>query len=250
MTDASPPNPAARIRLDDLIDAIRATHDDPLDQLTAAMVAADHLGEMADHLIGHFVDQARRAGASWTAIGAGMGVSKQAAQKRFVTRTSAEAPADNPFASFTPRAANVLMVANARAVEAAADTVTAARIADALADETGSLAATLLSGRGVDADRLHATLAALVPAPGPEDTAAAASDGPTLAPYDAGAKKVLETTVAVAAELGHSYTGTEHLLLGLFADDELAATLTAIGLDAATLRTDLVTALAQVLDKP
>ena len=74
-----------RIRLDDLIAAIRKQHDDPLDQLADAMVAADHLGEIADSLIGHFVDQARRAGASWTSIGASMGVSKQAAQKRFVS---------------------------------------------------------------------------------------------------------------------------------------------------------------------
>jgi hypothetical protein len=29
---------------------------------------AEQLDEMADHLIGHFVDQARRSGASWTGI--------------------------------------------------------------------------------------------------------------------------------------------------------------------------------------
>lgn len=48
-----------------------------------AMIAADALGDIADHLIGHFVDQARRSGASWTDIGKAMGVTKQAAQKRF-----------------------------------------------------------------------------------------------------------------------------------------------------------------------
>jgi hypothetical protein len=35
------------------------------------------LSEVADHLIGHFVDQAR-SGASWTDIGESMGVTKQA----------------------------------------------------------------------------------------------------------------------------------------------------------------------------
>ena len=82
------------VRLDDLIDAITKVHSDALDQLTDAVLAADHLGEVADHLIGHFVDQARRSGASWTEIGRSMGVSKQAAQKRFVAK--GEAPDLDP----------------------------------------------------------------------------------------------------------------------------------------------------------
>ena len=53
------------VRLDDLIEAITSVHSDVLDQLANAVLAADHLGEVADHLIGHFVDQARRSGASW-----------------------------------------------------------------------------------------------------------------------------------------------------------------------------------------
>src|SRR6058998_2237538 len=72
------------VRLDDLIAAIKQVHPDELDQLTDAVIAADHLGDVADHLIGHFVDQARRSGASWSDIGRSMGVTKQAAQKRFV----------------------------------------------------------------------------------------------------------------------------------------------------------------------
>src|SRR4029077_1984928 len=72
------------VRLDDLIEAIRKVHAEVLDQLSDAVIAADHLGDVADHLIGHFVDQARRSGASWTEIGRSMGVTRQAAQKRFV----------------------------------------------------------------------------------------------------------------------------------------------------------------------
>ncbi|NED49697.1 ATP-dependent Clp protease ATP-binding subunit, partial [Micromonospora aurantiaca] len=70
----------------DLINAIKKVHTDALEQLSSAVIAAEHLGEVADHLIGHFVDQARRSGASWTDIGTSMGVSKQAAQKRFVPK--------------------------------------------------------------------------------------------------------------------------------------------------------------------
>ena len=55
------------------------------------MLAAEHLGDVADHLIGHFVDQARRSGASWTDIGRSMGVTKQAARKRFVPKDPGDA---------------------------------------------------------------------------------------------------------------------------------------------------------------
>ena len=65
--------PSATVRLDDLIGAIAAQHDQPLDRLSGAVLLADHLGEVADSLIGHFVDQARRAGASWADIGRSMG---------------------------------------------------------------------------------------------------------------------------------------------------------------------------------
>src|SRR3954449_6007827 len=102
------------VRLDDLITAIQRAHDQPLDQLTDAVLAADHLGEVADHLIGHFVDQARRSGASWTDIGRSMGVTKQAAQKRFVPKEPGELSDLDPsqgFSRFTERARNAVMAA-------------------------------------------------------------------------------------------------------------------------------------------
>src|SRR5215472_7512109 len=103
-----------QVRLDDLIEAIKKVHSDPLEQLTDAVVAANHLGEVADHLIGHFVDQARRSGASWTDIGASMGVTKQAAQKRFVPKGPGDAAALDPnagFAKFTFRARAAVVAA-------------------------------------------------------------------------------------------------------------------------------------------
>src|SRR5215207_4526946 len=95
------------VRLDDLISAITAQHDDSLDQLSGAVLLADHLGDVADHLIGHFVDQARRSGASWSDIGRSMGVSKQAAQKRFVPKEPGAAEpldASQGFSRFTDEA--------------------------------------------------------------------------------------------------------------------------------------------------
>lgn len=112
MTEAQHIKPP--VRLDDLIDAIKTAHPDTLEQLTSAVVAADHLGEVADHLIGHFVDQARRGGASWSDIGRSMGVTRQAAQKRFVpknpgsprpwtpVRASAASPSPRAMSSRSP----------------------------------------------------------------------------------------------------------------------------------------------------
>ena len=96
------------VRLDDLIAGIKKARPDVLDQLSDAVVAADHLGDVADHLIGHFVDQARRSGASWTDIGRSMGVTKQAAQKRFIPKEPGVRPSLDPnqgFARFTLRPA-------------------------------------------------------------------------------------------------------------------------------------------------
>ena len=59
------------VRLDDLITHVIEQHPDgdALQHLADAVETSSHLGEVADHLIGHFVDQARRSGASWTEIG-------------------------------------------------------------------------------------------------------------------------------------------------------------------------------------
>ena len=88
------------VRLDELIAFVRSQAGTALDQV------------LADHLIGHFVDQARKTGASWTEIGQSMGVTKQAAQKRFVPKASdwgellsgAFPPDPVKFSRFTDRA--------------------------------------------------------------------------------------------------------------------------------------------------
>src|SRR5258707_12239944 len=133
------------VRLDDLIEAIKKVHSDALEQLTDAVIAADHLGEVADHLIGHFVDQARRSGASWTDIGKSMGVTKQAAQKRFVPKAGPLAIADpidpnEGFSRFTPRARNVVVESQNRAHAASNDEIQPAHLLLGLVTDPDSLA--------------------------------------------------------------------------------------------------------------
>ena len=94
----------------------------PLDNLSDAVTVSTQLSEQSDSLIGHFVDQARRSGASWSQIGTSMGVTKQAAQQRFVPRGPVKGAAGfGDFSRFTTRARSMLTAAEdlARAADAA-----------------------------------------------------------------------------------------------------------------------------------
>ena len=137
------------VKLGDLINAIKAAHSDVLEQLSDAVLAGQHLGEIADHLIGHFVDQARRSGASWTDIGASMGVSKQAVQKRFVTKADEPMNPEEGFSRFTPRARNAVVAAGDLAREHAHATVTPAHLVLGLLSEPEGLAVKALADQGV-----------------------------------------------------------------------------------------------------
>src|SRR5689334_13294491 len=133
-------------RLDDLIQHVVAEHPegDALQHLEDAVATSGRLGELADHLIGHFVDQARRSGASWTDIGRAMGVSKQAARKRFLPKQPGdpdEMDANDGFSRFTPRARNAVMVAHNEAYEAGHAEILPAHLVLGLLSEPEGLAA-------------------------------------------------------------------------------------------------------------
>jgi len=225
------------VRLDDLINVIKKVHSEPLEQLTDAVLAAESLDEIADHLIGHFVDQARRSGASWTDIGKCMGVTKQAAQKRFVPKVPDLESALDPdagFGRFTPRARNVVVAAQNKAQKAGNVEITPGHLLLALFDDPDGLAAKLLAGQGVDAD----TVAKAVTLPARTD-----GDMPVLIPFDGPAKKALELTFRQALRLGHNYVGTEHIALALFEGEADDGPLHRMGANRDRFEGDLVTAL-------
>ncbi len=208
--------------LDELISQVKGRHPDgtALDHLAEASVIADHLGELADHLVGHFVDQARRAGASWTMIGQSMGVTKQAAQKRFVA-------GDSSMDRFTDRAKVVVLKAQNDARNRGHHEVTSLHLVLGLLTEWEGLAGRAIEAAGVTKDAVaNATVAALPPA------------GEPIAyhvPFSAGLKKVHELIVREALRLGHNYVGTEHILLGLLEarDEPGAQVLTGLGVSKA-----------------
>jgi len=238
------PRGTTSVRLDDLIEAIKKVHEDALDQLQDAVIAADHLGDVADHLIGHFVDQARRSGASWTDIGKSMGVTRQAAQKRFVPKAESDLDPGQGFGRYTPRARNVVMAAHNEAKTAGNDLTVPAHLVLGLLAEPDGLAAKAITAQGVTADAVRESATAALPPP--------AENVPELVPYDGGAKKVLELTFREALRLGHNYIGTEHILLALLeheAGTGVLGVLGGLGIDKAATEANIAQALQQ-LTKP
>jgi len=230
----------APVRLDDLITAIKNVHEDPLEQLIDAVLAAEALGEVADHLIGHFVDQARRSGASWTDIGKSMGVTKQAAQKRFVPKAGAD-PIDpsEGFNRFTPRARNVVVESQNQAHAAHHQEISPDHLLLALFTDPDSVATRLLVGQGVDAD---AAAAAVTLPPGGDES-------PALIPFSGAARKVLELTFREALRLGHNYIGTEHILLALLEAEGGDGPLHTLGVDKQRTEDEIVAVLRSLTEK-
>jgi len=197
--------------LDELISDVKGRHPDgtALDHLSEASAIADHLGDLSDHLVGHFVDQARRGGASWTMIGRAMGVTKQAAQKRFV-------PDDSAHDRFTNRARVVVLKAELEARNRGHQEVTGLHLLLGLLAEWEGLAGQAIEAAGITKDTLAEAARVALP-PKAEPLA-------YHVPFSSGLKKVHELTVRESLRLGHKYIGTEHLLLGLLeARDEPGA---------------------------
>src|SRR5262249_34395560 len=143
---------------------------------------------------------------SWTDIGKSMGVTKQAAQKRFVPRAEATTlDPEHGFERFTPRARNAVVAAQNAAHEAANSEITPGHLLLGVLSDPAALATVLLNRQQVDAKAVRASIT--LPQAGAEP--------PELIPFSGPARKALELTFREALRLGHNYIGTEHLLLAL-----------------------------------
>lgn len=209
-----------RVNLNDLIADVLVQHplEGALQHLSDAVQLAERLGEMADHLIGHFVDEARAAGASWTEIGAHLGVTKQAAQKRFVPKDSEDPdfPERGPLSRFTPRARTVVQNAKAEAATLGQSHVTNHTLLLGLISEPGGLAAQAIIAAGLPLDELRE----VVLAEQKKSRRRAASN----VRFSGEAKKTLELALRTSLAMNHNYIGTEHLLLGVLKQPKDPAT--------------------------
>ena len=216
------------VPLDNLIAYVKTLHPDggPLENVADAFAVTARLDEQSDALIGYFVDQARRSGASWSQIGGAMGVTKQAAQKRFVPSKAADLMEGNPqpFSQFTPRAASAMAAAGQLA---APGPLGAGHLAAALLSDPEGLAAKAIAAAGLTPEQVYAALGA-GPAPRVETPDSA---GLLELSFDQSAKEALKGALKSALRLSHNYIGTEHLLTGVLSTDgPVAEAFAALGL--------------------
>jgi ATP-dependent Clp protease ATP-binding subunit ClpA len=168
----------------------------------------------------------------WTEIGHGMGVTRQAAQKRFVVRPPGTATSGNPgaegFARFTQQARNALVAAHNVAQAAGNPEMSPAHLLLGLLKEAASPAVAALTTQGLAVEAVTSAARAALPPP--------AADVPALVPYDDAAKAAIEASVAEADAMGAAQVSGLHLLLALAAQEGDDGVLRQLGLDATAAR--------------
>jgi hypothetical protein len=174
-----------------------------LDRVATAVSVAAEVGDLADRLVGHYVDRARAGGATWSQIGEGLGVSKQAAQQRSVPTA---------FERYTNRAKQVVGRAQTAARELGQSSVSPSLLLLAMCQDVDSLAARTLEAHGIGTTELGDALVAVLPE--------RVEHAPDRSPFTVAAKQMLDQAPREALKLGHDYVGTEHLLLATLRQPE------------------------------
>lgn len=194
--------------LTDLIATVEAdaAARDPLTHLATASATAAELTEMADALVGHFVDRCRSAGRTWVEISEALGVSKQAAHKRYTAGPSVTAL----MGLFTDRARQAIAASLDAARGLGHSFVGTEHILLGLFPP-GGIAATLLAESGLT----EASVAERVVTHTPRTATSSAEP-----PFTPRAAKVFSGALSESLSFGHNYIGTEHLVLALFRDPE------------------------------
>ena len=138
------------------------------------------------------------------------------------------------FERFTDRARRVLVLAQEEARDLNHAFIGTEHILLGLIREGEGVAAKALDALGVTFDVVREKVE--------EAIGANANPSPGSPPFTPRAKKVLELSLREALQLGHSYIGTEHMLLGLVreGDGVAAQVLNDLGADMARVRTQVI----------
>lgn len=190
----------------ELVDAVRQQAPGaPLDRVEAALTVGEELASCADELIGQFVEEARRAGCSWTEIGQRIGVSKQAARQRF-----ADPRRHAPQTWRLSASCGDCLEAARReaAADGAAEVGTHHQLIGLFHE---GVAAAVLEELGVRADAVRAAARELFPAAG-------GLPGGRLPQESAEAGEAIQRAAVFAQQAGREDVGAEHLLAALALD--------------------------------
>jgi ATP-dependent Clp protease ATP-binding subunit ClpA len=137
--------------------------------------------------------------------------------------------------NFTERVRKVLAMAREESARLHHEYVGTEHILLGLIREGEGVAATILQNLDADLDELEGVIEGIVKKGSPRNPT-----GPDL-PYTSRAKKVLELAMAEAREANHTYVGSEHLLLGLIAEQKgiAAQVLADFGVDMTKARAEM-----------
>ena len=200
--------------LPDLIQLIEETrpNTDPLQLLTDAVVVSGRLADVGDEVVGHFVEGARSSGATWAEIGECMGVSKQAAQKRFPTGGPGRAGRSGFFLTrLAEDARHVVRRAVNHARRTGSSHVDTEHLVLGLLDDPDSRASRAIAG-------LEGSVEEIRSAAHSGHESGRTSRGGGHIPFSPDAKKVLELALREAIRSRDRRIGTEHILLGILRD--------------------------------
>ena len=187
-------------------------HASPLDRLAAALGVAERARVLSEELLDEVVGDARAAGCSWSEIGGSFGITKQAAQQRFVAGPLPSGVWPEGFGDASRR---VLAVAEREARELGHNYLGTEHMLLGLLAERDGLAAHALAALDVSAEGVRDRIREVVGAGAPPEWACLG-----IAPR---AKRVLESARREAKALSHNRVGTEHLLLALVHEGECVA---------------------------
>jgi hypothetical protein len=222
----------------DLIAAVqqRAPGDDPLVLLETAIRVAGEVSDAADEVIEHYVGAARAAAVSWTLIGEGLGVSKQAARQRFAHRLEVSdiIGEDAGAMVMAPRLSACLQAAQAAADADASVPGTQHLLLGLL--HTGG-AASVLDRLGVTRDKVREASTRLL-----EPATITGGDGEERRVVgDGEADQAVTGARRLAARRGQSQVRTEHLLFCVALDPGSSArrVLNDLGVDPASVKKEL-----------
>jgi ATP-dependent Clp protease ATP-binding subunit ClpC len=157
--------------------------------------------------------------------------------------------------NFTERVRKVLQMAREESIALRHEYVGTEHILLALCAEGGGVASAALSNLEIDGARVREEVLKVVK-PASDAGRASSSEGILGAiadtigigrtgrdlPYTSRAKKVLELALSEVRRLGHSYVGTEHLLIALVQEERgiAAQVLTSLGLTTEKLRAEVL----------
>lgn len=151
-----------------------------------------------------------------------MGVSKQAAQQRFVPKAGPAAlDPSQGFSRFTDRARAVVVRAREEVREAGNETIGVADLG--LAADQDSTAAGAISAQGISLDDVRRIAVASLPARSEQRA--------EFIPFDAHARRALELTFGEALRLGSDRIGTGHVLLAVLEAEDGTGVLAGLGID-------------------